>query len=146
MTDRQKPLIIKKKGARYMSLQAGLKWTKEEVVDETNIASATGSGTVGVYSTPMLILLMEKTCKECVMPYLEEGMVTVGSSMQVDHIAATPVGMKVTCTCELIEVDRKRLVFNMEAFDETEPVASGTHERFIVNKEKFEARANAKKQ
>jgi predicted thioesterase len=127
------------------TLQVGLKWTKTEVVNGGNMASAAGSGTVGAYATPSLILLMEIACKECVMPYLEEGMVTVGSSLQVDHIAATPEGMKVTCNCELIEVDRKRLLFKVEAFDEVEQIARGTHERYIVNQDKFEARCNAKK-
>lgn len=125
-------------------LKVGLTWENSEAVNEQNIASVTGSGLVRVYSTPALILLMEITCKECVMPCLEEGQVTVGTSLQVDHIAATPVGMKVTCKCELIEVDRKRLLFKVEAFDEKEQVARGTHERFIVNREKFEARCNAK--
>ena len=82
---------------------------------------------------------------KCVAPELEPGMGTVGTLMNVQHTSATPLSMHVTAECELTEVDNRRLVFTVKAFDEVGPIGSGTHERFIVKDEKFVAKANAKR-
>lgn len=125
-------------------LEIGIKHTKTETVTESNTAAALGSGLLPVYATPAMILLLEATCAEAVAPELEEGNSTVGTKLCVEHLAATPLGLEVRCECELVEIDRRRLVFNVEIFDKAGIIGKGTHERFIVASEKFMAKANAK--
>ncbi len=107
-------------------------------------AKNVGSGLVDVFATPAMVALMEKTASSSVLPYLEEGQGTVGISLNITHDAATPVGMKVRCESELIKVDGRKLTVKVEAFDEKERIGGGTHERFIITTEKFQAKANAK--
>ena len=107
-------------------------------------AARVGSGLVDVFATPMMIALIEKTCNESVLPYLEEGQGTVGTLVNVAHSAATPIGMRVWCESELVEVDRRRLVFKVKAFDECGPIGEGSHERFIIDTAKFAAKALSK--
>jgi predicted thioesterase len=85
----------------------------------------------------MMVGLMEKTCLESVLPYLEPGQDTVGTRVDVSHCKATPVGMKVRCESELVEIDRRRLVFRVAAYDEQGLIGEGTHERFIIDEERF---------
>lgn len=125
-------------------LETGLKHTKEVLCDENNTAAAVGSGSLRVFSTPALLTLMELCAAEAVLPYLEEGQSTVGTSVSLKHIAATPVGMKIRCECELCEIDRRRLVFDIKAYDEKEAVGECRHERFIVGNEKFLAKCYSK--
>lgn len=125
-------------------LEKGIKGRQEEVVTLELTAVKVGSGLVEVYATPMMIALMEKTCSTTVEPFLEDGDSTVGTLVNVSHCAATPVGMKVYCECELLEVDRRRLVFKVAVYDERGLIGEGTHERFIINKEKFQAKVNEK--
>ncbi|MBP5644736.1 MAG: dihydrolipoamide acyltransferase, partial [Bacteroidales bacterium] len=79
-----------------------------------------------------------------VLPYLDEGQGTVGTLVNVTHSAATPVGMRVWCDSELVEVDRRRLVFSVKAYDECGPIGEGTHERFVIDSAKFQAKIDAK--
>lgn len=125
-------------------LQTGLKNRKEDVVTMENSASAVGSGLLNVYATPSMIALMEGCCHESVGPFLEDGDGTVGISLDIRHVAATPVGMKVFCESELTEVKGRVLVFSVKAYDEKGLIGEGVHERCIVNNEKFLQRANAK--
>lgn len=94
-----------------------------------------GSGALDVFATPAMIALMEKTAWESVQPYLEEGSGTVGTLMNVKHVAASPVGMKITCETELTKVDGRALTFSVKAFDEAGLIGEGEHERFIVYNE-----------
>ena len=126
-------------------LELGLKGKQEAVVEEKYTAKALGSGGLDVLATPAMIALSEKTCLLSVQDYLEEGTSTVGTQVNMAHLAATPVGMKVTCESELIEIDRRRLKFSVVVFDEKEKIAEGTHERFIVDNLKFVEKANAKR-
>jgi predicted thioesterase len=126
-------------------LEAGIKGTREVMVTEANTAKAMGSGALEVFATPSMIALMEQTAWESVQSQLEEGSGTVGTSLQVKHVAATPVGMKVTCESELIKVDGRALTFSVKAYDETGLIGEGEHERFIVFNDKFQAKADAKK-
>ena len=126
-------------------LKEGVKGTQEIMVTEENTAKVMGSGALDVFATPAMIALMEKTAWESVQPYLEEGSGTVGTLMNVKHVAATPVGMVVTCETKLVEVDRKRLVFEVKAYDAAGVIGEGTHERFIIDNERFLAKAEAKK-
>lgn len=126
-------------------LEKGIKGTEEVIVNESNTAKAMGSGTLCVFATPAMTALMEKTAWKSVAPFLEEGMGSVGTLLKVKHMAPTPLGMKVTCVSELIEVDGRRLVFEVKAMDECGVIGEGEHERFIVANEKFQAKADGKK-
>ena len=125
-------------------LETGIKGKEELTVTEEITAKVVGSGGLEVFATPMMIALSEKTALTSIVPYLEEGQSTVGTKIDIAHIAATPVGMKVTCETELIEIDRRRLVFSVNVYDEVEKIAEGTHERFIVDNEKFISKAYGK--
>lgn len=126
-------------------LEIGKSHTAEMVVTEEMTAAAMKSGLVPVLATPLLIALIEDTCLECVAPALEPGQTTVGTQVNVSHEAATPVGMLVHCACELVEIDRRRLVFQVESRDAGGIISRGTHERFIVDMEQFIAKAAAKR-
>ena len=125
-------------------LETGIKGSQELVVTEENTALAMGSGTLKVFATPAMIALMEKTAWESVAPYLEEGEGTVGTQLNVAHLSATPLQMTVRCESELTEVDGRKLVFKVAAYDEAGLIGEGTHERFIVKNEKFQAKADGK--
>ena len=125
-------------------LEAAINGTKEFMVTNENTAKTMRSGTLDVFATPAMIALMENTAYESVAAELEEGSGTVGTALNVKHVAATPVGMKVTCETELIKVDGRALTFSVKAFDEKGLIGEGEHERFIVFNEKFQAKADAK--
>ena len=118
-------------------LNRGVRGTQQEIVTQKNIARALGSGGLEVYATPSMITLMEYTAMESVKPYLPEGSSTVGTRLDVKHLSATPIGMTVRCETELIEIDRRRLVFLCRAFDDAGLIGEGTQERFIVDNSKF---------
>ncbi len=128
-----------------MKLEAGIRGTSSQNVTPENTARAMGSGTLEVFATPALVALAEKTCWQSVAPALEPGCGTVGTRLELDHTAPTPVGMTVTCESELTAVEGRKLVFAVKLRDETGPVGGGVHERFIVNDRKFAAKARAKK-
>lgn len=128
----------------FPMLKEGLTNRCEVRVNETNTAAAVGSGSLQVFSTPMMIALMEETCATCVAPHLEEGMTTVGTKVDIVHVAATPLGMKVYCDCELTCFENRKLVFTVKAFDERGLIGEGNHERFIVNAEKFQLKTDLK--
>lgn len=125
-------------------LEAGVKNRKEELVTQERSASSVGSGLLDVYATPSMIALMEGCCHESVAPFLEEGTGTVGISLNIKHVAATPIGMKVYCESELTGVNGRVLTFRVEAYDEKGLIGEGLHERCIVQNEKFQKRADAK--
>lgn len=125
-------------------MEIGIKGRVETVVNDTNTAKFVGSGSLDVFATPNMIGLMEQAAQASVAPYLEEGQGTVGTKLEVTHDAATPLGMKVWAETELIEIERRRLVFEVKAFDECGLIGQGRHERFIISNEKFLAKVNAK--
>ena len=127
-----------------MELAKGIVGTKELTVTKDKTAAAVGSGLLDVFATPQMIALMEATASESVAPYLDESSTSVGTLVNVSHVAATPVGMKVRCESELTEVDGRKLTFTVKAFDECGLIGEGTHERFVVFSEKFMAKTNAK--
>ncbi len=118
-------------------IQTGIKGRREQTVTPEMSAARIGSGLVEVFATPMMVALIEQTCLESVLPQLEEGQGTVGTLVNVSHVSATPVGMRVWCESELVEVDRRRLVFKVKAYDECGLIGEGTHERFIIDNAKF---------
>lgn len=125
-------------------LELHIKGTAALTVTDEVTAAAVGSGMLPVFATPSMIALMEKAAAESVAPQLDAGMTTVGTKLDVAHTAATPVGMTVRAETELTEIDGRRLIFTVHAFDDAGEIGSGTHERFIVNAEKFLAKAEAK--
>ena len=125
-------------------LTTGIKGEAQTIVSDQNTAATHASGALPVFATPAMIALMEQAANDCIYPHLEKGQGTVGTMLNVRHLAATPVGMTVRVVCELIEIDRRRLVFSVEAYDELEKIGEGTHERFIINSDKFMEKALAK--
>jgi fluoroacetyl-CoA thioesterase len=120
-----------------MALKPGLTGESTTTVVHENTAASVGAGGVEVFGTPMMIALMENAAWRAVAGSLEEGDVTVGTVVNVRHLAATPLGQRVRATAELIEIDGRRLVFKVEAYDEKQKIGEGTHERFIVNLDRF---------
>ena len=125
-------------------MNIGIKGRLETTVTEALTAKTIGSGELDVYATPMLIALAEETAWRSVAGELAEGQGTVGTKVDVSHISATPVGLRVWCETELIEIDRRRLVFSVNVYDEAGKIAEGTHERFIVENDRFQAKAETK--
>jgi predicted thioesterase len=122
----------------------GLKAETEVTVTEADTAARWGSGLVPVYSTPALVGQMENTAVVALTGQLPAGQTTVGGRIDVRHLAPTPVGMKVRAVAELVEVEGRKLVFKVEAWDEVEKIGEATHERFIIDQAKFMARVQAK--
>ena len=126
-------------------LSVGIKGNLERTVTEDLTAEALGSGLLPVFATPAAVALAEETAWRSVAGELEEGQGTVGTLMELTHIAATPLGMKVRCETELVEVDRRKLVFTVKIYDEKEKVADGRHERFIIDNAKFLSKVEGKR-
>ncbi len=120
-----------------INLQTGIEGEEQILVEYKDTAANVGSGLVEVFATPSMIALMENTAQKSVASLLPEGCGTVGTVVNIKHIKATPVGMKVVCNTKLIEIDKRRLVFAVEAFDEVGKIGEGIHERFVIDMEKF---------
>lgn len=125
-------------------LQEGIIARKSITVTQDLTAAAMGSGTLDVYATPALVALMENTAMLSVSALLGTGEVTVGSSIHVEHTAASPVGITVSCGSTLTAVEGRKLTFALEAFDTKGPIGKATHVRYIVDAERFVAKANQK--
>lgn len=125
-------------------LKIGIAGKCSVLVDESNSARTMGSGTLDVLATPAMIALMEKTAWQSIAPYLENGQGSVGTRLEITHDAPTPLGMTVTCESKLVEIDGRRLVFEVTATDGKDIIGKGKHERFIIEEEKFQAKANSK--
>ena len=126
-------------------LTIGLKYTASTTVTEDKTARMMGSGTLDVFATPAMIALMEEAAYKAVTDHLDEGCGSVGTYLDIKHTAATPLGMTVSAEAELCEIDGRRLVFTLKAYDEAGLIGEGRHERFIIQNEKFMARTNLKK-
>ena len=129
-----------------MSVTVGLKGRAEALVTESNTATAACSGALPVFGTPFLCALMEEAAWKSIAPHLEAGQSTVGTRLDISHDSATPVGMKVWAESEVTQVDGRRIELKVAAYDEKGPIGQGTYQRFIVQDEKFLARAAAKKE
>lgn len=125
-------------------ITTGIKGSCSILADESTSAKTIGSGTLDVFATPAMAALMEKTAWQSIAPYLQEGQGSVGTRLDITHDAATPLGMTVTCKSELIQVDGRRLVFEVTASDDKEIIGRGTHERFIIDNDKFLTKTAAK--
>ncbi len=122
-----------------INIKSGIEAYEEKTVSYDDTAAKYGSGLVEVFATPAMIAMMEKTCLNSVLPFLPDGFTSVGTKVDITHTKATPIGMRVFCKSKLIEIDRKRLIFEVIASDEKGEIGRGQHERFIVNLDKFMA-------
>jgi predicted thioesterase len=126
------------------TLTPGLSAELKITVTDAETAAKWGSGLVPVYSTPALVGLMEATAVKALEGQLEAGKTTVGGHIDVQHLAATPVGMTVRARAELTAVEGRKLTFQVEAWDEVEKIGAALHERFVIDTEKFVAKVQAK--
>jgi fluoroacetyl-CoA thioesterase len=118
-----------------MELAPGLTHSHAVKVTEDLTPPHLRGDAIRVLATPDMVRLVEQTGIQCVQPHLKPGQTTVGTTVNIKHLAATPEGMTITITVELTEVDRRRLAFRFEVHDEVEKVGEGTHERFIIDRE-----------
>ena len=125
-------------------IEVGMKFTVKITVGDQDTARAVGSGTLAVLATPRMIALMEEAAYKCIGAELEKGASSVGTLMNVKHLSATPVGMVVSASAEVTEVDGRRVAFKVEAYDEAGIIGEGVHERFVVFEEKFVSKTYAK--
>lgn len=126
-------------------IPVGTKGDRQVLVTSEVAISFMGVEGARVLATPHMIMFMERTCRDTVLPLLERGQDTVGTQVNVSHLAATPLGMMVTFSCEVTAVNERRIQFRVEARDEREKIGEGTHERFIVNVARFATRMAEKK-
>lgn len=127
-----------------MSVEVGIKGRADDVVTEKNTAQAACSGALPVFGTPFMCALMEKASWTSLVPYLGQGESTVGTKLDISHDSATPIGLKVWAESEVVEVDGKRIVLKVAAYDERGPIGKGTHERFIITDDRFLTKAARK--
>ena len=129
-------------------IEIGAKYRAEETVTDAATAAAVGSGGLCVYATPRMAALMENAAYNCLAPMLAEGKTSVGTALDISHVSATPVGMRVTAEAELAAVSEngKIVDFKLTARDETGIIGEGTHRRVIVDTERFLAKCEAKRE
>jgi predicted thioesterase len=125
-------------------LKAGLRGEARVVVDGRNTASIWGSGALDVYSTPAMVALMEKASVLAAAPFLPEGCSTVGTSLNIRHTAASPIGANIRAEGVLTGVDGRRLSFEVRAWDDKELIGEGLHERFVIDNKRFMEKTQGK--
>ena len=126
------------------TLQVGMTFEKAITVTDALSAKHLAGEGVAVFSTPELVRFIEMCALEGVRPFLKPGQDTVGTRVDVRHLAATPVGMRVSAKCGLVEIDRRRLAFTFEVHDELDKIGEGTHERFIIDRDTQQQRIQEK--
>lgn len=126
------------------TMEIGTKGRKTAKVTAENTAAALGSGMLEVFATPAMVALIEATASESVASQLPEGQSTVGAHLGLAHSAPSPIGAEIVCETELIEVDRRRLVFKVQVSDGCGEIGSGTHERFVVDDARFMSKASSR--
>jgi fluoroacetyl-CoA thioesterase len=123
-----------------MRIEIGAKHEQRLLVTIEEAIDFMGLETARVLATPYLVGHLEYTCRNLVKPMLDEGYDTVGTHIDIKHLAATPVGMAARFCAEIVSVDDRRVNFRVEAYDEKEKIAEGTHQRFVVHAARFAAR------
>lgn len=131
---------ILKRNAIMAELKPGLVDESSEIVTEKLIAATYGSGLVPAFATPAMIALMENASVAAIQKYLSAGQTSVGTEVNIQHLAATPVGMRVRARSELTAVEGRRLSFKVEAWDDKEKIGEGAHTRAIVDDARFKQR------
>lgn len=125
-------------------MEVGKIFTVETSVKEQDTARAVGSGELEVLATPKMCALMEESAYKCIADELDEGCSSVGTMLEIKHVSATPVGMKVRAVATVIAVEDRKITFELKAYDEIGIIGEGRHERFIVKSDKFVAKTYAK--
>ncbi len=126
-------------------LRSGLSGEASVVVDESNTAIALGSGSVPVFATPAMAALVEAAAVQAVAEVINGDQTTVGVYLDLQHLAATPVGLKVRAEAKLVNVEGRRLTFRVTAYDDVEQIGIGSHQRMLVDTDRFLARTKAKR-
>ena len=127
-----------------MEITVGMKGLAEMLVEREDTAKEVGSGDLLVFATPCMVALMEGAACEAIAEALSETQTTVGTALNIEHTAATPVGLEVRAEAEVTAVEGKVITFNVTAFDESGQIGHGTHKRVIVNSQKFLEKAYSK--
>ena len=125
-------------------VSAGQTATATVIVTESNMAKTMKSGSLEVFATPAMCALMEEAAQAAVQPYLEEGEGTVGIALSITHEAPTPLGSTVTAKATVSAVEGRKITFDIEASDGVGIIGRGTHERFVINNEKFMAKVTSR--
>lgn len=125
-------------------IDVGRTYQVQTRVEEWMTAEKAGNKGVDVLSTPMLVQLVEDASMQCLAPLMDENEISLGTHIDIAHLAATPVGLIARTEVEVIKVDGKRVEFAFSTFDEREKIADGTHERYIMTREKFSERLEEK--
>lgn len=118
-------------------LNIGIELIAEMTVTYKDTANAYGSGLVEVFATPAMVAFIEKTCLQLVEPFLDNDESTVGTEICVQHVKATAVNQTVWCKAQLVQVEGRKLTYNVRAWDNKATIGSGTHTRYIINRTKF---------
>ena len=126
-------------------VSAGQTATSTVTVTESNIAKTMKSGSLEVFATPAMCALMEEAAQAAVQPHLEEGEGTVGISLSISHDAPSPIGSTITAKATVTAVEGRKITFNIEASDGVGIIGKGTHERFVINNEKFMTKVGTRK-
>lgn len=121
-------------------MQIGMRGEKRTVVTAAMCADVVGSGDLPVFATPMMVALMEGAAAESVAAYLPEGATTVGTALDICHVAASKPGAEITAVSELVALDGRKLEFRVRALEGEKLVGEGTHRRVIVDRERFLAK------
>lgn len=129
-----------------MSICVGMRARADAVVTNDNAAVTVGSGTLPVFATPCMCALMEEAAWKAIAPELSEGDSSVGTKLSISHVSASPVGIKVWAESQVTAVDGKRIEFKVSAYDEAGLIGEGTHERFIINSDRFLSKTEKKLQ
>ena len=127
-------------------LKEGITGRASVLVCAENTALAMGSGALEVFATPALVALAEKTCWTSIQSELEPGQGTVGTKLDLQHTAPTPVGLRVYCESTLTEVNGRSLTFSVKLWDDKGPVGEGIHQRVIITNDRFQAKADSKRE
>jgi predicted thioesterase len=118
-------------------ITTGKSATVTTVVTQKNTAKAVGSGSLDVFATPMMVALMEQAACECMADGLEPGQTSVGTQINVAHTAASPLGATISATAEIVAAEGRKVSFTVVAHDGSNEIGRGTHERFIIDAERF---------
>jgi len=145
MTDKQKISITLESGIPESNLALGKTANVSVKVDKSNTANAMRSGTLPVFATPSMIALMEHAACECLADCLGAGQTSVGSSISVEHTAASPLGAEVTAAASIDSVSGRKIEFAVTASDNSGEIGKGKHTRIIIDKDRFMKKAEARK-
>ena len=128
-----------------MNIETGIKHEVKASVNDKNTAAAMGSGSLAVFATPAMVALMEQAASELCEKYVEEGITTVGTALNIQHLAATAVGAEVKAVATVTSCDGRKITFDVEAYDNAGLIGKGTHERFSIKSDKFMLKAEERK-